>query len=139
MEIVAGLLLALVLGGTAFFSFVFSPLVFLKLPAETAGPFIRQVFPWYFLTIAVIFALASVALALAPGYPGLAVLAGTMALLGALNRQVVMPRINRFRDRMLAGDGGARTRFDRLHRASVGINLLQLFAAGLALAMVLAP
>ena len=136
MEIAAGLLLALALGGMAFFSFVFSPLVFVKLPGETAGPFIRQVFPWYFLTIAIVFALA--ALALAPAYPGLALLAGAMALLGALNRQILMPRINRFRDRMLAGDGTARGTFDRLHRASVGINLLQIFAAGLSLAVILA-
>jgi hypothetical protein len=137
VEIAAGLLLALVLGGMAFFSFVFSPLVFVKLPGETAGPFIRQVFPWYFLTVSIVFALAG--LALAPAYPGLAVLAGAMTLLGALNRQVLMPRISRFRDRMLAGDGAARGSFDRLHRASVGIHLLQLFAAGLALAIVLAP
>jgi hypothetical protein len=137
MEIAAGLLLALALGGMAFFSFVFSPLVFVKLPGETAGPFIRQVFPWYFLAVAIVFALA--ALALAPAYPGLALLAGAMALLGALNRQVLMPRINRSRDRMLAGDVAARRPFDRLHRASVGINLVQLLAAGLALGIVLAP
>lgn len=137
MEVAAGFLLALALGGMAFFSFVFSPLVFVKLPAETAGPFIRQVFPWYFLIVAVLFALA--ALALAPLHPGLAVLAGLMAALGVVNRQVLMPRINAFRDRMLAGDEAARQPFDRNHRASVGINLVQLAVAALALGLVLAP
>jgi hypothetical protein len=137
MEMIAGLLLGLALGGIAFFSFVFSPLVFVKLPAEVAGPFIRQVFPWYFLAIAVVFALA--ALALAPGYPGLAVIVGTMALLGAINRQILMPRINRFRDRLIAGDEAAAAPFAKFHRASVGINLVQLFAAGLSLTMVIAP
>jgi hypothetical protein len=137
MEIASGLLLGLLLGGMAFFSFVFSPLVFVKLPIETAGPFIRAVFPWYFLVVAVLFALA--AATLAPLYPGLAVLAACMAILGGLNRQVLMPRINTHRDRMIAGDTAAGPRFDRLHRASVGINLMQLAAAALALAIVLAP
>ena len=136
MEVAGGLLLALALGGIAFFSFVFSPLIFVKLPGETAGPFIRQVFPWYFLAVAAVFAIA--ALALAPRHPGLAVLTAAMALLGGLNRQVLMPRINRHRDRLLEGEEAARHPFDRLHRASVGINLLQLAAAGLALAVVLA-
>lgn len=136
MDVAAGLLLALAIGGTAFFSFLFSPLVFVKLPSETAGPFIREVFPWYFLTVGIVFALA--ALALAPGDPGLAILIGAMALLTALNRQVLMPKINRLRERMSGGSEEARATFDRLHRVSVGINLLQLFAAALALAIVLA-
>jgi hypothetical protein len=119
----------------AFFSFVFSPLVFFKLPAEAAGPFIRAVFPWYFLVIAVLFAVAAVLLW---AQPGLAVLMAAMAVLGLGNRQVMMPRINRMRDRFLAGETGAEKRFDRLHRASVGINLVQMAAAALGLVLLLA-
>jgi Domain of unknown function (DUF4149) len=137
MEIAAGLLLALVLGGMAFFSFLFSPLVFIKLPMETAGPFIRQVFPWYFLTVAGLFALAAAALAFVA--PALALLAAAMAVLGLLNHRVLMPRINRQREALLAGDASASKAFDKLHRRSVGINLLQLAGAALALAIVLAP
>jgi hypothetical protein len=135
VDVVAGLLLALALGGIAFFSFVFSPLVFVKLPAETAGPFIRAVFPWYFLAIACVFAAA--AAALAGSFPGLAVIAGVMALLGLINRQILTPRINRLRDRMTAGEAAAAAPFAKFHRASVGINLVQLFAAGLALTIIL--
>lgn len=135
MEIAAGVVIALVLGGMAFFSFVFSPLVFFRLPAETAGPFIREVFPWYFLVTAVLFAVAAVLLW---AQPGLAVLMAAMAVLGLGNRQVLMPRINRMRDRLLAGETGAEKRFDRLHRASVGINLLQMATALLGLCMLLA-
>jgi hypothetical protein len=135
MEIAAGLLLALVLGGMAFFSFFFSPLVFVKLPMETAGPFMRSLFPWYFLVVAGLFALAAAALAFF--HPGLALLAGAMAVLGLLNHQVLMPRINRARDALLAGDATAEKTFDKLHRKSVGINLLQLAAAAVALAAVL--
>jgi hypothetical protein len=134
VEIAAGLVIALVLGGMAFFSFVFSPLVFFKLPTETAGPFMRAVFPWYFLAIAVLFAVAAVLLW---SQPGLAVLMAAMAVLGMGNRQVMMPRINRMRDRFIAGEAGAEKRFDRLHRASVGINLMQMAAAVLGLVLLL--
>ncbi|MEM7496972.1 MAG: hypothetical protein AAF371_03140 [Pseudomonadota bacterium] len=37
-------------------------MVFTKLPAETAGPFIRQVFPWYFAAVAGVLAVAGLAL-----------------------------------------------------------------------------
>jgi len=38
-------------GGMTFFSTVMAPFVFTKLPLETAGPFIRAVFSWYYLAI----------------------------------------------------------------------------------------
>jgi hypothetical protein len=50
-QVSAGLTLALAFGGMTFFSAVMAPLVFTKLPFDTAGAFIRQVFPWYYLTI----------------------------------------------------------------------------------------
>jgi len=46
-HVITGLSLALTFGGMIFFSAVMAPLVFTKLPFETAGAFIRQVFPWY--------------------------------------------------------------------------------------------
>ncbi|MEM9764328.1 MAG: DUF4149 domain-containing protein [Pseudomonadota bacterium] len=123
--------LTLAFGGMVFFSAVFSPLVFIKLPAEVAGPFIRQVFPWYFAAVAAVLGLAG--LALLSGsvlWGGLLI---TMAALGVANREVLMPRINALRDRQLAGDKAAGRGFDRLHQASVAINLVQMIAAGAAL------
>jgi hypothetical protein len=38
-------------GGILAFSALFAPLVFTKLPMEHAGPFIRAVFPWYYLYV----------------------------------------------------------------------------------------
>jgi hypothetical protein len=61
-----------------------------------------------------------------------------MALLGVINRQSLMPRINALRDRMVAGDAAAGPGFDRLHRASVGINLVQMVVAAGALYALLA-
>ena len=47
LTLLAGLALALTWGGMTFFSAVMAPLVFTKLPLETAGAFIREVFPWH--------------------------------------------------------------------------------------------
>ncbi|MEM1383450.1 MAG: DUF4149 domain-containing protein [Pseudomonadota bacterium] len=122
---------ALLFGGMVFFSFVFSPLIFVKLPAEVAGPFIRQVFPWYFLVVAALAGIAGMGLLMAAPIWGVALLA--MAGLGLLNRQVLMPRINILRDQQLAGNKAAGRSFDRLHKLSVGINLVQMLVAGAAL------
>jgi hypothetical protein len=134
-EAVALYSLTLAFGGMVFFSAVFSPLVFAKLPGEVAGPFIRAVFPWYFLAVTVVLGVAAVAMA--PISPVWAGALGVMALLGVLNREVLMHRINALRDRQLAGDPGAARAFGQLHGASVAINLVQLIAAGAALALFL--
>ena len=47
-----------------------------------------------------------------------------------------MPRINALRDAELAGDAAAGTRFARLHRASVSVNMVQLGAVLFALVRV---
>lgn len=130
-EIVSLYVVALLLGGMVFFSFLFSPLVFIKLPGEVAGPFIRSVFPWYFLAVALLFGLAT--LALVPVSAVWAGLAGVMAVLGLANRQVLMPEINRLRDLQLGGDAAAGKRFDLLHKSSVAINMVQMIAAAVLL------
>ena len=122
LEIVSLYALALLFGGMVMFSFVFSPLVFIKLPIEVAGPFIRQVFPWYFAVVAGLFGIAALT--------GMNVLAAIMCALGLLNLFALMPAINRLRDRQLAGDASAKRRFDLLHRGSVAINFVQMIAAG---------
>ena len=128
--LIAALALALTFGGMTFFSAVITPLVFTKLPMKTAGPFIRQVFPWYYLSMGVTVLIALVALI--PGAGGSAtweVALATAVLAGfAFARQVLMPLINRVRDREIAGEYGAARRFRRLHLVSVVINGFQLLA-----------
>jgi len=61
-----------------------------------------------------------------------------MTLAGfVLARQVLMPMINRARDAEVAGDAGAGSRFQRLHRLSVAFNGVQWLAILAALWMVL--
>jgi len=126
---------AILLGGMAAFSFLFAPLVFLKLPAETAGRFIRAVFPWYYLFV--LGAAGRAALALAAAGAGLAAWLAMAAVAagGAVAREVLMPAINRARDRQLAGEGSA-ARFDWLHRSSVALNFLQMAAAAWVIAAI---
>ena len=139
LELLAGLALALTWGGMTFFSAVMAPLVFTKLPFESASAFIREVFPWYYLTMG-----ATTLVALLTLLPGSAegmrwpAALSAMTLAGfVLARQVLMPMINRARDAEVAGDAGAGSRFQRLHRLSVAFNGVQWLAILAALWMVL--
>ena len=120
-------------GGILAFSALFAPLVFIKLPMEQAGPFIRAVFPWYYLYVIVFGFLSAIFAGLAGG--GFWVLAPTalVALASVYTRQVLMLQINDLRDRELAGDKAAGSQFNSKHRLSVIINSVQLLIAGAAL------
>ena len=118
LQLWAQLATALVLGGMVFFAFVFAPLVFTKLPGKTAGGFIRDVFPVYYVTFA---AVSLIAAALAAPRIDAVVLAVVGALF-LLARYWLMPKINGARDR------GDDRRFNGLHRLSVVINAAQMIA-----------
>ena len=118
-----------VFGGMAFFAFVYAPLVFIKLGAEAGGRFIRAVFPVYYVAMGAVSVAAAVLLAFGSAARGADALA--MACIGIVfffARFVLLPVINRSRDAGQAGDAAAQRRFDRLHRLSVGVNLVQMLA-----------
>jgi Domain of unknown function (DUF4149) len=127
---------AALFGGMLFFAFMMAPLIFLKLPAETAGGFIRQVFPVYYLTAAGLAALTAALAAL--GRPVEGAVMALVALGFLLARQILMPRINAARDAQLGGDGTAAARFTRLHRASVILNAVQIVAVTFVMARLVA-
>ncbi len=136
-QVIAGLALALTFGGMTFFSGLMAPLIFTKLPPETAGAFIRQVFPWYYLAMGATTLVALVALLIAGdrGWP--AILTG-VALAGFIYaRQGLLPCINDARDADLQGDAKASRRFNALHRLSVVLNGFQWLAVLTALVLVL--
>lgn len=126
----AGLVaVATVFGGMAFFTFVYAPLVFIKLGTETGGRFIRDVFPVYYVAMGATSVAAAVLLAFASTARGIDALA--MACIGIvflLARFVLLPIINRNRDAGQAGDLAAKKRFDALHRTSVVVNAIQMLA-----------
>ena len=124
----AGLVaVAAVFGGMAFFAFVYAPLVFIKLGTEGGGRFIREVFPVYYLAMGAVSLAAAALLGVASVPRGIDAM--TMACTGIvflLARFVLLPVINRSRDAGQAGDVAAQKRFHRLHRLSVGVNLVQM-------------
>lgn len=132
LETLALFATALMLGAMAFFAAGVAPIVFRVLDAEAGGRFVRTLFPTYYLWLLATSAAAAVAL-----IPLRAEDAGMMALLAGLSfwlRQSLMPRINALSDAAKAGDGAAKREFDRAHRLSVGLNLLQMVVAAVVLA-----
>lgn len=139
LDLLAGLALALTFGGMTFFSAVMAPLIFTRLPSEAAGAFIREVFPWYYLSMGAtsLFALLMLLPGIGQGLIWPALFTG-VALLGfVFARQILMPMINRARDASLAGDPIAGQRFKRLHGLSVMINGIQWLAVLAALWIIL--
>lgn len=126
IKILADFAIALLFGGMVFFAAVVAPLVFTRLPAETAGTFIRAVFPFYYLYVLATSAVAAIALAFFDP-PAAACLAAVAAVTLWL-RQGLMGHINALSDAARAGDEAARARFGRAHRLSVIVNMVQVLA-----------
>lgn len=125
------LVTAALFGSMLFFSFVMAPLIFIQLEEATAGRFIRAVFPWYYLVLAILSGLAAILMfSPAPLEAGIMLAIMSMAL---FSRQLLMPRINHYRDLGLQGDAQADARFNTLHRSSVAINMVQLVGVTLVL------
>ena len=119
---IALILTALMFGGTVLFAFGFAAFVFNTLPAETAGPLIRRVFPHFYLFVIATSAAASFLLVVTDTMSSLVM--GGIAATTIYARQVLMPAINN------ATDTGATRRFKLLHTLSVVITLVHIGAAG---------
>ena len=123
-----GLTMASILAGSmVFFSCVVAPLIFIKLDGDTAGYFVRSIFPWYYLFIASLAAISSVSL-FHRYFLEACILVGISAA-AVLGRQILMPWINRCRDNMSADNSEAERSFKILHGISVWINVLQLIGS----------
>lgn len=125
MDQLALLSTAILLGGMTFFSFGFAPVLFKQLPIDEVRPLLRGTFPYYY---AAVIALAALACGLA-AFVSLraALLLGLITLSTLYARQILMPLIN------AATDAGHKAHFNRLHSASVVIQLVQLVLCGWAL------
>ena len=124
-EAIALLMAAVLFGGMTFYSFGFAPVLFKQLPMAEVRPLLRGTFPYYYLAV---IGMSALALLLALFVDAAA--AGLMAaILGSTvyARQVLMGQINAATDR---GDQAA---FKRLHGLSVVIQLVQIGLAGWAL------
>lgn len=122
---VAGFLLCgIALGAMLFFAGVVAPMVFRSLPADTAGSFIRRLFPVYYVVLMAVTGISALSLW---GNREALVLAAVCGLF-AFAHWGLMPRINRARDLQLLGDADEGRIFSRLHRLSVLVNTAQMLA-----------
>ena len=122
MASISLLLAATLLGGMVFFSFGFAPVLFKQLPMEQVRPLLRGTFPYYYLVVII---LSAVATAAALGQSLLAaLLIGVTCLSTLYARQVLMGQIN------AATDRGDQKMFHRLHMVSVVIQVVQIGLCG---------
>ena len=125
---VANALVLMLLGAMLFFPSVVAPVVFTSLPEEQAGAFLRAMFPRYYGFMVALSLIAGLLFLVAndesANQAAIACLLVGVSTLWV--RQWLVPRINAARDAQLAGDAEAGRRFDRDHKVSVGINMLQL-------------
>ena len=124
----ANAVVLMLLGAMLFFPSVVAPVVFTSLPEAQAGGFLRSMFPRYYSFMIVLSLIATLLFLVANDES--AYQAAVVCLFVGVStlwvRQWLLPRINAARDAQLAGDAEAGRRFDRDHKLSVGINLLQL-------------
>jgi len=114
---------ALVFGGMAVFSFLVVPAAFRALGRADAAKLMGALFPVYYRVMAIASAVAAVAFAVA-GRPEEWALAGVaLGFVGLL--YLLRPALDAARALREAGKPEGERRFARLHRLSVGINLLQ--------------
>lgn len=121
METVALLVTATLFGGMVLYAFGFAAFVFSALPPDVASPTIRRAFPYFYLFVLGVSALA--ALLLISGDTVSAVIMAGIALSTIPTRQVLMPAINK------ATDEGDKRRFQLLHALSVTVTLAHIAAA----------
>jgi hypothetical protein len=116
------------MGAMLFFPSVVAPVVFTSLPEAQAGAFLRSMFPRYYAFMIALSLIA--ALLFLVGSNQSAFLATLVCLFVGVStlwvRQWLLPRINAARDAQLGGNVEAGRRFDRDHKLSVGINMVQL-------------
>ena len=122
-EMIQTYILLLLLGGMVFFPTVVAPAIFSSLDIKTSGVVLRRLFPNYYLFIIV--------LALIAGFFGKLISVGTAACIfivvtTVLVRQILLPKINQWRDEELSGNLDSAKKFSLSHRLTVILNLLQM-------------
>jgi hypothetical protein len=117
-------LTALMLGGMVFFAFLLTPIAFTRMSKEAGTEVIRTTFPYYYRVMAAL----SVGASLLVTGSGNAIILAANAMTFALILMFLRPRIVHARQARDDGESDAASTFQRLHRASVILNMSQLAA-----------
>ena len=113
-------LTSIILGIMLFFSFVVAPVTFTALNEENARKFIRKIFPYYYTVNLVISVLVFILFTMLKIFSLDFYLVLTVALLFAVANFILMPLINKFRDKKQD------KKFKQSHFVSVVINFVQI-------------
>jgi hypothetical protein len=117
-------LTGLMVGGMVFFAFVLTPLAFTRMSKDAGSEVIRTTFPYYYRVMTALSVGASL---LVTGTTDAIILAAN-GITFALILLILRPRIVQAREARDDGDTAAASTFQRLHRASVFLNMSQLVA-----------
>ncbi|MEL6516007.1 MAG: DUF4149 domain-containing protein [Pseudomonadota bacterium] len=127
MTTFALLMTAMLFGGMTFFSFGFAPVLFKQLPMDKVRPLLRGTFPYYYLAV---IGMSAVATAAALAVSGRAtIVLGVILIATIYVRQILMPQIN------AATDRDDQPMFKRLHGLSVVIQIIQIGLAAWAVVL----
>ena len=127
MTTFALLMTAMLFGGMTFFSFGFAPVLFKQLPMDKVRPLLRGTFPYYFLAVSGLSAVATAAVLAVSGRA--TIVLGVILIATIYVRQILMPQIN------AATDRDDQPMFKRLHGLSVVIQIIQIGLAAWAVVL----
>lgn len=135
-SVASALLLAVAFGSMIFLSFIMTPMIFRHFGKEQAGPFMRKVFPRYYLLTGLCVLIATgllVVQLIATGHLILllsVILGAASVAIFWLLRQNLTPMIDAAHAKGEGGDKEGKKHFKWLHRASVAMNLVQMIMIG---------
>ena len=127
MEIDLIILIAgMILGFMIFFPVVVAPSVFKNFNEKQSSVFLRSFFPKYYLFGIIVTLIGIIISVLEKDF--LIILGfSTIFLSFVFSRQYLTPLINKAKDEIIKSDDLSKVKFERLHRFSVIINILQIF------------
>ena len=120
------LIIGMILGFMIFFPIVVAPSIFKNLNEKQSSLFLRSFFPKYYLFGIIITLIGIIISALEKDF--IIILSLSFIFLGfVFSRQYLTPLINKAKDEIVKSNNLSKVKFERLHRFSVIINILQIF------------
>ena len=120
------LIAGMILGFMIFFPIVVAPSVFKNFNEKQSSVFLRSFFPKYYLFGIIITLIGIFISALEKDF--VIILGFSLIFLSfVFSRQYLTPLINKAKDEIIKSDDLSKAKFERLHRFSVIINILQIF------------
>ena len=120
------LITGMILGFMIFFPIVVAPSVFKNFNEKQSSLFLRSFFPKYYLFGMIITLIGILISALEKDF--IIICSLSIIFLGfVFSRQYLTPLINKAKDEIVKSNNLSKIKFERLHRFSVIINILQIF------------